>query len=55
MKYIAHSLPVFLLASAAAAHESLHPHHHLSDPNWLPLAVGLLVIGGAAWLAWSRR
>ncbi|MGC1498067.1 MAG: hypothetical protein WA790_19840 [Sulfitobacter sp.] len=55
MKSILYSFLPFFLASAAAAHESTHMHHHLSDPNWMPLAAGLLVIGAAALIAWSRR
>jgi hypothetical protein len=55
MKIILRSLLLMPLASAVAAHESQHLHHHVSDPNWLPLTVGLLVIGGAALLAWTRR
>lgn len=55
MKHILRSLPLIFLAGASAAHEATHLHHHMSDPNWVPLAAGLAVIGCAALLAWSRR
>jgi len=54
MKHILRSLPLILLSTAATAHETQHLHHHLSDPNWIPLAAGLLAIGFAAIIAWSR-
>jgi hypothetical protein len=55
MKYILRSLPLLLVATATAAHEAPNLHHHLTDPNWMPLAAGLLVIGLALILAWSRK
>ena len=55
MNRILHSLPLILVANAAGSHEASHLHHHLSDPNWMPLAAGLLVIGCAALMAWSSK
>jgi len=55
MNRILHSLPFVFIASASAAHEAPHSHHHLTDSNWMPLAAGLLVIVSAAILAWSRK
>ncbi len=55
MKHILHSLPLIFIASASVAHEAPHLHHYLTDPNWLPLAAGMLVIGFSAVLVWSRK
>lgn len=55
MKYIPSSLPLIFVATASVAHEAPHLHHHLTDPNWMPLAAGLLIIGCAAALAWSHK
>ncbi|WP_298860631.1 hypothetical protein [uncultured Sulfitobacter sp.] len=55
MNHILRSLPLIFVANASVAHEAPHLHHHLTDPNWMPLAVGLLIIGFAAFLAWSCK
>jgi hypothetical protein len=55
MKYTLRSFPLILIANTAFAHEAQHLHHHITDPNWLPLAAGLLVIGLAAIIAWSCK
>ncbi|MEQ6203474.1 hypothetical protein ABMC88_10500 [Sulfitobacter sp. HNIBRBA2951] len=55
MTHILRSLPLILVSNAALAHEAPHLHPHLGDTNWLPLAVGLLVIACAAALAGSRK
>ena len=55
MRHILHSLPLALSATASAAHEAPLPHHHLTDPNWMPLAAGLLIVGSAALFAWTRK
>jgi len=55
MKHILHSLPLILVATATVAHEKPHLHNHLTDPNWMPLTAGLLVIGFTAFFAWSRK
>jgi len=55
MKYLLAPLPVVFSASIAAAHDSAHRHHHFTDPNWLPLLGGLLVIRAAALLAWVSK
>lgn len=55
MKPILRSLPLILLANASVAHEASHIHHHLTDPNWMPLVAGLLAVGCLAALAWSRK
>lgn len=55
MNHILRSLPLILLASTVTAHEAPHLHHHLTDPNWLPLVTGILVIGCASALAWGRK
>ncbi len=55
MNHFLHSLPLIFLAGASAAHEALQLHHHLTDPNWMPLTGGLLVIGFAAAVGWSRK
>lgn len=55
MKYVLPSLPLFFVASASFAHEAAYPHHQMPDLNWMPLSAGLLVIGFAASLGWSRK
>ncbi|WP_281992413.1 hypothetical protein [Sulfitobacter geojensis] len=55
MTYILRSLPLIVLATASSAHEAGHLHQHVTDPNWMPLIGGLLVISLAALIAWSRR
>ena len=55
MNHILRSPPLIFIASASAAHEARHLHQHLTDPNWMPLVVSLLVIGLAALFAWSRK
>ena len=55
MTYILRSLPLIILATASGAHEAGHLHQHVTDPNWIPLIGGLLVISLAALIAWSRR
>lgn len=55
MNRILHSLPLSLLATAAASHEVSHLHNHLTYPDWMPLAAGLLLIGFSALIAWPRK
>jgi hypothetical protein len=54
MKHILCSLPLVFLITATSVHEAQKLHHHLSDPNWMPLASGLCAIGFATIIAWSR-
>lgn len=55
MNHILRSLPLIFLANASAAHEASHLHQHVTDPNWMPLVVSLLVIALAALFTWSRK
>lgn len=55
MNHIVNSLLLILLGTAATAHEATHMHHHLTDPNWMPLAAGLVVIAFSALIAWSCK
>jgi hypothetical protein len=55
MKPLFTALPFVLSASMALAHEGAHLHHHLSDPNWLPLVAGLFVIAGSAVIGWVQK
>ena len=55
MNHILRSLPLIFLTTAAAAHDRAHLHQHLNDPNWMPLAAGLLLIGLATLFVWSRK
>jgi hypothetical protein len=55
MKTVLYALPCIFLASAALAHEGAFPHAHLEDPSWLPVLAGMLVIAGAATVAWLRK
>lgn len=55
MTHVLRSLPLILLANASVAHEASHMHHHLTDPNWMPLVAGLLAVGFVAVLVWGRK
>ena len=54
MKYLA---PAALLLSAAPAfaHDGMHLHPHADHPAWLPMILGSLVLGAAAWMIWGRK
>jgi hypothetical protein len=54
MKPLFTLVSLLLLAQPALAHTGDHIHPHASDPAWLPVALGLLVVTGAAF-AWLRK
>ncbi|KKM22032.1 hypothetical protein LCGC14_1629450 [marine sediment metagenome] len=55
MKYLLAPLFYVLTASLAAAHDSVHLHHHLNDSGWLPVVAGILLIVAASVLLATRR
>ena len=55
MKTLFSALLFVFAATFAAAHEGAYMHHHLGEPNWLPLLVGLFVIAAAAVIGWAQK
>lgn len=43
------------LASPALSHSGAHLHPHSTDPAWLPLFVGTIVVGALGLLAWNLK
>ncbi|MEP5009322.1 peptidase M23 [Roseobacter sp.] len=54
MKYFLTSAAA-LISTPLFAHEGLHMHPHASDPSWLPLIAGTVVVAGLTRLLWARR
>ncbi|PSL21191.1 hypothetical protein [Shimia abyssi] len=54
MKHLLAPITV-LLATPTLAHEGVHLHPHASDPSWLPLIVGTVVVATLGRLVWVRR
>jgi hypothetical protein len=55
MKAFLISFILTVIATAGHAHDGAFAHPHLNEPNWMPVLFGLLVIAGAAAVAWLRK
>ena len=43
------------MATPVFAHDGAHLHPHASDPAWLPIVVGTVVVACLGRLIWVRR